>query len=91
MLLVCNEIQGVSPEDISKLETSGSFTSTIDLSSPEGQKAAEADRQQLLLIAKKAEARAARNTKISAAVAIGSLLIAAAGFGWNYYRTREKT
>jgi hypothetical protein len=90
MLLVCSEIQGVSPEDEQKLETSGSFASTIDLTTPEGQAAAASDRTQLIDIARKADARSVRNAKISAAVAIGSFVIAAVGFAWNYYHTREK-
>ena len=85
-VFVCDEIKGLSTEEVHKL-TAGSSISPSDLT-PGGAEVAAADRRQLIEIAKEAQERETRNAKIAAAVTIGSLTIAAIGLYLNYARSR---
>lgn len=87
MLLVCNQIQGVTSEDLEKLKSSGSFASVTELT-PESIEKAQSSQLELIALARKAEERASRNAKISAAIAVGSFAIAVASFLFNYHRAR---
>jgi len=83
-ILLCDEIKGLSREDLDKISAGSSITASQ--LSPED---ASTTRQQLVEIAREAQAREARNAKISAAVAAGSVLVAAIGLYVNYRRTHS--
>jgi hypothetical protein len=80
-VFICDEIKGLSREDIEKA-TSGSSITASQLEPGD----AGADRQKLIDLARAAEIREARNSRIAAAIAIGSISIAAIGLYMNYSR-----
>ena len=83
-VFVCDEIKGLSREDVEKISSGSSISvSQLTPGDPGG------DRQKFLEIAREAQAREARNAKIAAAIAIGSVTIAAIGLYINYQRSQK--
>lgn len=82
-VLVCDEVKGLSRDDVEKLSAGSSVTASQ--LSPEDP---GIDRQKLIELARTAQEREARNAKISFAVAAVSVSVAAIGLYVNYARTR---